>query len=133
MQKQEEINGQIYYCGANHKTGVVKEIGKVCVADYECESYHCNNGFCNTKLQGEGIHGILIGVFTAVVIILLAGVFLLYKISIGFKKIAKEEKKMEKEQKNIFGRKGFKIKQQPYRYRPEFDILEKKLKKSFKK
>lgn len=134
IQKQESVGSPLYYCDVDHEAKLVKDIGELCMADYECEFYFCDNGYCNVKMEGEGASGILIGVLIGVVIILIIGVFLLYKLGIGFKKISKEEEKMEKEQKKPLWKESVKgIKTGSYRYRPEFDILEKKLKERLKK
>lgn len=130
VQKQETLGGPLYYCGPNQKAELAKDVREICLADYECISYTCDEGYCDVKMKGEGISIILVGVLIGVVIILLIGVFLLFKLRAGVKKISEEEKKMEKEQKKpAWGASIKGIKQKPYRYRPEFDILEKKLKK----
>jgi len=136
VQKQESIGGPLYYCGADHKAELVKGIGELCMTDYECEYYYCNNGYCDAKMEGKNTTGILTGVFIGIILILLIVVFLLYKFGIMFKKVSKEEEKMEKEQKKKplweTSVKGIK-RGGPYKYRSEFDVLEKKMKEKFKR
>lgn len=129
VQKQETIGGPFYYCGPNRKADLAKDVGEICLADYECVSYMCDEGYCNVKMEGKGVSTILMSVLIGVIIILLIGVFLLFKLKSGVKKISEEEKKMEKEQKKkpLWEASVKGIKQKPYRYRPEFDVLEKKL------
>lgn len=136
VQKQEKVGGPIYYCGPDQKVMLAKDIGEICMADYECQFYYCNNGYCDAKMEGEGTKGILIGVFIGVVVILLIVVFLMYKMGIGFKKITKAEEKMEKEQKKQAAWQtsvqGIK-RGGPYKYRSEFDVLEKKMRERLRK
>jgi hypothetical protein len=135
VQKQEMIGGPIYYCDTDHKAKPAKDIGGVCVDDYECEYYFCDNGYCNVRLEGEGVSTIMIFIIIGLIIILGAGAVLLLKLRKGVKKIAKEEKKMKKEEKKLSWPKRTKgIKPiAGYKYHPEFDTLEKKLKKWLKK
>lgn len=135
VQRQESIRGPLYYCGPDHKAKLVKNIGDTCVTDYECIYYYCNNGYCDAAMEGENTNTILIFVLIGVVVVLILMGFLLYKFGLGVKKISKEEEKMEKEQKKSSWESSVKgIKRGgPYKYRPEFDVLEKKFRERFKK
>lgn len=136
VQKQEKVGGPLYYCGSDQEVGLVKDIGEVCTADYECEYYLCNDGYCDAKLEGEGTSNILISVFIGVMFILAIVVLFLFKFGASFKKISKEEKKMDQEQKKMplwqTQIRGIKP-GGPYKYRSEFDVLEKRMKEKLKK
>jgi len=135
VQKQKSLGGMIYYCNAEYVAQPVKSIGELCVSDYECEFFFCDNGVCNAIMEEQGLDKILIGVLVGVIVVLGGLIFLLYKFGIGFKKIEKEEEKIEKKEKNkpMWQPSTKDIKQRPYDYKPKFDVLEKKLGKTFKK
>ena len=101
VQKQEKMAGPLYYCDVDGKVKLTKDVGDLCMVDYECEYYLCDGGYCNVVLEGEGINKILIAVSLGVVVILIIGAFLLFKLRKGFKKISEAEDRMDKEQKTV--------------------------------
>lgn len=132
-QKRETVNSPLYYCGPDQKGFPAKDIGEICSEDYECVSYICMKGLCNAELE-EGSRGILIAVLVGVIVILGLFALLLFKLGIGVKKISEEEQKMEKLQKKPSWQASVQgIKPGKYRYRPEYDVLEKKLRQKFKR
>jgi len=127
IQRQESAGTTLLYCSANKKMETVKDLGENCNNDYECLAYTCDEGVCFEELEEDtGIKTSQIMLILGVVILFGGLAFFVLKFLNTKKDVVKEEKKVEK--------KGFEI-QEPeqkysYKYRPEFDVLEKKLKES---
>lgn len=140
-QKAKELGGSIYYCSSDLTVEVVKDVSESCSADYECESYLCDDGLCNVVMESGNTPTILTGVLIALVIILIIGAYFIVKIGIGVKKIGEAEDKIDKGQqpkKPLFSFKKQEPKklseqQKPYQYRAKYDPLEKKMKAKFNK
>lgn len=129
-QRQESEGTALLYCSSGKKLETAKEAGENCNNDYECLTYTCNEGICFGGQEEEtGIKSSQIILILVVVIFAGGLTFLALKFLNTKKAVVKEEKKIEK--------KGFEI-QEPeqkysYKYKPEFDVLEKKLKESLGK
>ncbi|MDP2906830.1 MAG: hypothetical protein Q8O03_02720, partial [Nanoarchaeota archaeon] len=127
--QKQEADGTTFYCSSGKKLETAKEAGENCINDYECLTYTCNEGVCFEEQEEEtGIKTSQILLIFGAVILFGGLAFLALKLLNTKKAVVKGEKKIEK--------KGFEI-QEPeqkysYRYRPEFDVLEKKLKESLK-
>lgn len=127
-QKQTMGGGPTFYCGSDKELERVKVEGELCSQDYECFSYICENQECVKESTG-GINFKLF-VFIGIGVVALGLGFLLLKFFLGYKKIAKEEKKMDRED----SRQGrFKFQRPRYEYKPEYDELEQELKESLKR
>jgi len=135
VQKRESIDSPLYYCGSDNKARPAKDVGGECVEDYECKSYFCDGGYCNVIMSGGSTNSILAVVFVGILAVMGGLAFLLFKLGIGFKKVSKEEEKMEKEQKKkpVWQESVKGIKPGAYKYRPEYDALEKRMKEKLKK
>jgi hypothetical protein len=125
--QKQETDGTTFYCSSGKKLETAKEAGENCNNDYECLTYTCNEGLCFEEPEEEtGIKTSQILLILGAVILIGGLAFLALRFLNTKKDVVKEEKKVEK--------KGFEI-QEPeqkysYKYRPEFDVLEKKLKES---
>lgn len=130
VQKQE--GDVLYYCGYDNKAFPVKADGEVCSADYECESYNCKDGYCSSLVAEEPEEKESIWVSVVVVAVIIGAALLLLKFGLKSKEVTKtEKKKMEKKETWAEEVKG--VKPSRYTYRPELDVLEKKLKEKLKR
>lgn len=125
--QKQEADGTTFYCSSSKKLEMAKEAGENCNNDYECLDYTCSEGVCFEELEEEnGLKTSQTLLITGAVILFGVLTLLAFKLLNTKKTVVKEEKKTEK--------KGFEV-QEPkqkysYKYRPEFDVLEKKLKES---
>lgn len=129
-QKQTMEGGPMFYCSSEKSLEKVKLKGESCKNDYECLSYTCLDNKCVVEQTEEGIN---LKLFAFIVIgFVAAGLgFFIFKFILGYEKITKDEKKMEKE--DLKKRKGLGFERYKYRYKPEYDTLEKELKESLKR
>jgi len=122
-------DGTTFYCSSGKKMEIAKESGENCNNDYECLTYTCNEGLCFEGQEDTGLNTSQIILIIGAAIIFGFLVFFTLKLLNTKKTVVKEEKKV--------GKKEFQV-QEPgqkytYQYKPEFDVLEKKLKESLGK
>lgn len=103
VQKQEELGSPLYYCDTDYNVKLVKDIGGSCMLDYECQHYFCDKGYCNARMDKKYSSKIMPLIVVFLIILLGVGLIFVYKIRGSLGKLAKEEKKMEKEDRKILG------------------------------
>ncbi len=127
-QRQESTGTALLYCSANKKMETAKDIGENCDNDYECLAYNCQDQTCIERLEEEKTNYKLV-IIIGIIILVIGLVFLTFK-RFYSKKNVKEETKPKKEESF---EKKIELPEYKYQYRPEFDVLEKKLKESLGK
>ncbi len=131
VQKQE--GDVLYYCGYGNKAFPAKADDEVCSADYECMSYDCKDGYCGPLVAAEPEDTEEPIWASVVIVVVIFGVaFLLFKFGLKSKGVSKAEKK-KAEKKEAWEESVKGIKQSHYTYKPELDVLERKLKEKLKK
>lgn len=130
-QKQETENGPMLYCSADKKLENAKEAGESCDNNYACLTYNCEGQVCTEKIEEKGVNFKLIIIIGIIVILLIGMVFVALKLLSSSKKIVKEETETRKEEG--FEKTELNVPEYKYKYKPELDVLEKKLKESLKK
>ncbi|MBM3200067.1 hypothetical protein FJZ53_03945 [Candidatus Woesearchaeota archaeon] len=131
-QKRSLKADAMYYCGPEKRLETVKLEGDSCTENYECINFNCLSGVCASlgkeEETGSGLGMKLILVIFAAVIVL-GGLAFLLRNSIKIKPSQKAEEPKKETQKFKFTEE-INPAQSRYKYRPEFDALEKKMKDS---
>ncbi len=137
VQRIDPSDSVLYYCDFYNTVNIAKGLGDLCNSDYECKSFSCSNGFCSElKPAGEDTDSTYnFSILLALIAFFLIAGIISVRFYLQNKQKKEEKEKLEKQKKkkkdfiDDFGN----IKQSPYKYRPEFDVLEKELKTKLKK
>ena len=128
-QKEDPSRGLTSYCSTNKQLETAKEVDEGCEYDYECLTYSCEDNLCVQPIEEESTNYGFVLVIGGIILVAIL-VFVALKLLPATKKAHEEKKGLKKEE--IFERKT-NLPEYKYKYRPEFDVLEKKLRESLGK